>query len=335
MYLQDLPPVDIQSFLQTATILLYIGMLVMIYRAIGMLRSGRDLTFYRLRRDRLIYGWRLFFIGIILGGAALMTQIYGEPTVYSLVEVTATQVPSATPSQTPTLTITPTITPTPTITLTPAESYTPSPSPTPHLPIAVEAQFSGLVTPPAEAVFSPLVFSRGIDSSFRLIREAEIFQNPIKEIYGSFSYNNMANGVQWTALWYREGELVYYETNPWDGDTGGLGFTDWSPGSEAWLPGNYKVIIFIGHVPIQVGSFLVQGEPFTRTPTPTITRTPTITPIFTPTFTRWPTLTRTPIVPSITPQQVNTWTPRPTWPPTLTPKPTFTRWPTLTNTPTP
>jgi hypothetical protein len=157
-------------------------------------------------------------------------------------------------------------------------------------------------------------------------------------MYAVFSYDGMIRGSQWTALWYRNGGLAHYETLPWNGDTGGLGYTDWQPDPSEWLPGTYVVQIFVGSIWKVSGTFTVEGEPPTPVPSNTPTRTPL--PTFTPTLTRtlrpsrtptpipstrtpyvsptrtttptpWPTLTRTPVTPSITPQQIRTRTPTP------------------------
>jgi hypothetical protein len=107
----------------------------------------------------------------------------------------------------------------------------------------------------------------------------------------------MVDGVQWTALWYYQGELVNFETQVWQGGTGGLGFSEWGPDAEAWRPGIYQVQIFVGTEAKVVGEFLVSGEPVTSTWTPTPTRTPTPTftvtntPTITATHTRLPTAT--------------------------------------------
>jgi hypothetical protein len=139
----------------------------------------------------------------------------------------------------------------------------------------------------------------------------------------------MTPGAQWSALWYRNGELLFYESIPWNGGTGGYGYTEWKPPSDSWLPGIYEVQIFIGMELVEsAGStFTVTGTPATaapsltptRTPSPTATvgPSPTRTNTATPTATMTPTITKTPTI-------------------TLTRRPTETRWPTLTsaNTPT-
>jgi type VI secretion system secreted protein VgrG len=234
--------------------------------------------------------------------------------------------------------------------------------------LAIEGKFTGTLTPPAEAVFSAIDFSNiGLDGLNRAIEPTDTFTNPVGSMFAAFSYNGLADGIQWTALWYRQDELVSFETKPWDGGTGGYGFSEWHPKAEEWLPGEYQVQLFLGYDWYQVDFFTVIGTPppstatFTPTPsqtlppTATATRTLTPTPSLTPSRTPTPTTTRTPtplpgtVVPTATPEPTNT--PRPTATPItptatitrhptatpITPTVTLTRWPTpeITNTPTP
>jgi type VI secretion system secreted protein VgrG len=225
---------------------------------------------------------------------------------------------------------------TPSITPSPAISYTPTSSPTPKIPLSIEIEFESTITPNSEAVFSRLTFTDGLDDQYRPLKPGEVFQNPINHMYAVFSYDNMVVGSQWSALWYREDELVHYETIPWDGGSGGLGFTDWEPDPSEWTPGEYQVQIFTGLNWKRSGFFTVEGEPPTAVPSATFTpsKTPTIT--RTATRTPWPSSTpvpsRTPF-PSATPRLTNTprATSTPYKPPTITP--TQTPWPTITRTP--
>jgi type VI secretion system secreted protein VgrG len=146
----------------------------------------------------------------------------------------------------------------------------------------------------------------------------------------------MVRGAQWTALWFRNGELVHYESKPWDGETGGLGYTDWQPAASEWLPGIYEVQIFVGIDWKISGNFTVEGD--APTPLPTETPTRTRIPSSTPTLTRTPrpTYTLTPVASTHTPRPTPTATPiPPTRTPYISPTPTLTRtpWPTLTRTP--
>lgn len=167
------------------------------------------------------------------------------------------------------------------------------------MPGDIGALFDSDVTPNPDSLFSPLQFATRVSASYQPIDPAIEFQNPVGKMYATFSYNQMTNGVQWTVLWYYQGQLVYYETAPWEGGSGGYGYSEWEPSAESWIPGLYEVQIFIGSEWEISGYFTVIGNPPTSTHTPTLTKThtPTNTPTNTrtprPTDTRMPTLTPT------------------------------------------
>lgn len=339
---------DIHSAVQVTLLILLFLIVLMIWQGITSIKNARRLPFFRLRRNRTLRGWRLLGGSILLIILAIFLNSRLEPMIYTVFPPTATITLTPTITTSPTITQTPTITLSPTVTLTPAESYTPTITPTPFVPLAVEARFEAKVTPNPDAVFSDLVFTQGIDALYQPVAAGTEFQNPVGHLYAVFSYDQMVDGSQWTALWFRNGELVYFETRVWDGGTGGFGYTDWNPDPSEWLPGQYEVQIFNGLIWKRSGRFTVQGEPPTPAPTltPSISPTPTrtLTPTRTPSPTRTATLppalrpTRTPylsptITPSRTPYPTLTRTPvtpTRTLPPTRTPLPTRTRYPTLT-----
>lgn len=336
----NLPELDVLSFLSWSILFAVISGLIAFFRGFQLIRASRSQPFFRRRRMMLVRGWRVLFVGLILLGISLILSIAGEPFAYAVYPITPTPSLSPMPTQSLTITPTPSKTLSPTPTLTPAESYTPTITPTPFMPLAIEAQFEAFVTPNPDAVFSPFVFAKDIDSLFRPVRPDTVFQNPVGQILAVFSYDKMIDGSQWTALWYRDGELIHYESLVWNGGTGGLGFSEWRPDAEAWSPGNYQVQIFVGLELKVVGDFIVEGAPVTSTPTVTKTNTITLTPTITltntigpsltptpipPTQTPYPTLTRTPVTPSQTPYSTLTRTPVT---PSQTPYPTLTRTPT-------
>ncbi len=194
------------------------------------------------------------------------------------------------------------------------------------MPLAVANMFESTTTPNPEAVFSDLTFTDGLDDQYRPLKPGEVFQNPIVHMYAVFSYDQMVVGSQWTALWYRNSELVHFETIPWNGGSGGLGYTDWQPEPSEWLEGEYEVQLFVGEIWRKSGKFLVEGVPPTSQPS--------LTPTASATSTTTPTASRTPF-PTQTPVPTNT--PRPTPLPYSSPTPTVkpTAYPTLTRTNTP
>lgn len=306
---------DIQTGIQTAFILTLLLGLLALLMGVRSIRAGNRLQYFRKRRDRVMAGWRLIFVGVVFGMTSFVVNRYAPPVVYRIYP------PSPTVTLTPTITETPTITLTPTITETPTITNTPSVTNTPALPEAVATEFQSTVTPASQPVFSKLQFARKLDKSYLPIDPATEFANPIQELYGVFTYDKMTPNAQWSALWYRNGELVFFETIPWNGGTGGIGYTNWNPPSGEWLPGSYEVQIFVGTNWIVSGQFTVTGTPPTSAPTLTPTRTTTPTATIGPSPTRTSTATRTV---TVTPTITRTPTV------TRTPRPTDTRRPTLT-----
>ncbi len=284
--------------------------LVAIAGGVRTLRRAQRIPFFRLRREHLLRGWRWILVGLVLQGLAW----WALPRWLARADATPPAAAAATPAsdaaQAPTATATPRPSPTvtPTVTNTPSETYTPTITPTPYIPEAILARFESTATPPPEARFSPITFTVGLDlETFRPLRPGQVFQNPVGHMYALYSYDGMVDGVQWTALWYRDGELVHFETRPWAGGTGGWDYTDWDPEPQEWLPGVYTVYIFVGTQLVTQGSFVVEGEPPTLTPTPspTVAVTPTPppppAPTATPSLTPTPSPTRTPFTPVPTP----------------------------------
>jgi hypothetical protein len=288
---------DIHAGIITIIVLAVLFALLFFRVGIRAIQSARKLTFYRLREKRMSSGWRMLIAGLLLLLIGAWLGRFGEPIAYRYFPPSPT--PSLTPTITliPTITLSPTITLTPTITDTPSVTDTPTITPTPFIPPAIEALFNSDVTPNPDAVFSPLQFST-VYENFECVAPSTTFVNPIREMWACFSYNNMSPGVQWTALWYYGNELVHYETLPWDGTTGGLGYSQWAPPPDMWKPGTYTVQLFVGLEFRGSGKFRVTGEPPTAvptiTPSPTISPTVTRTPSATPTFTLTPETTLTP-----------------------------------------
>ena len=319
---------DIRTFVQTAFYLSILGIVIGVWLGIRNIRNGQRLMYFRKRREMIVRGWRMILVAVFMVGAAFFLNQYAEPVAYQLFP------PSPSPTLTFTITLTPTISMTPTITLTPTITHTPEISPTPILPSGILAEFTSEITPNPNSVFSPILFSTRMDEETRQpISPAETFNNPVGKLIGTYSYNNMLAGAQWTVIWYRlaDGEVICYETVPWAGSTGGYGYVECEPISTAWQPGEYEVQMFIGDVWLVSGRFNVAGDPPTPTATPSPSRT--LTPTFTITPTPLPTGTAT-----VTPTRTSTMTPTPsrtppptsTMPPTRTPRPTDTRWPTVT-----
>lgn len=298
---------DIATTVRVFFVLLLLLSALFLYRAWRGFQEAKRLYFFIKRRQLLKQIWVLIFIGLIIIVFAFSVNRFTEPIVYRFF------LPSPTLTLTPTNSLTPTITQTPTISPTPTVTFTPLFTSTPVLPVVISEGFKSTVTPNPKAVFSQIVFSRKLDKYLRPLNPEQSFKNPIITLFGSFSYDQMIIGSQWTALWFRDDELIAYESLPWNGASGGYGFTESKLSPEEWLPGKYEVQIFIGNTWKISGFFDVVGTPATPTPTPTSIPTKTLTPTPTPTRTptQTPTITLTP-TPKPTMTLTYTRTPRPT-----------------------
>ncbi len=266
----------IDQTIQLLALLLFVSTLLVVYGGWRQVLSARSLPYFLLRQSRTVRGWRWIMLGVALGVLGLTVQVYGRPIAYRIMPPTPSSTPTATITRTPTITLTPSITATPSITLTPSITPTGTATSTPGLPETIRVLIRETVTPAEDAALSPIQVARRIDGLNRALNPAETFENPIGRLYGAFTYNNLQNGLRWTALWYRGDEVVCIETQAWDGDTGGFGFTECE--LERWLPGKYEIRMFLGERWRVSASFSVEGEPPTPTPTPSETPTVSNTP---------------------------------------------------------
>src|SRR4030042_5171992 len=131
---------DIHSAVQTAIILSIVFVVISAIAGWRAIQKGRTLKFFRMRRERIMRGWRMFLLAVIFIIIAFLLNSVAEPVIYGFFPPTATLTMTPTVTLTPTVTVTPTITLTPTITPTPSVSATPTITPPPHVPLAVESQ---------------------------------------------------------------------------------------------------------------------------------------------------------------------------------------------------
>lgn len=278
------------------------------------LRQARNLPFFLMRRRAVLSGWRSIGFGLAFGVLGGLLQGFGTTALFRLIPPTASVTPTAAPTLTGTITPTFTVTWTPSVTVsptestTPTETATPAPSPTPSLPRDISSLFTSSQTPEPGAAISPVIVAPRLNGLNLPVNASDTFTNPVQKLFGQFSYNFMADGVQWTALWLLDGKVVWHETKPWDGDTGGNGYTGpvEGPVDGVWAPGEYEIQIFVGQEWKSSGRFTVVGTPPTATPTssPIPTKTPTPTPTPTRTRTRIPSATPTPAPPTRTPRPI-------------------------------
>ncbi len=265
----------IDQTVQLIAVAMFGGLVFFVWVGWSQIREANRLPYFMLRRDRVAVGWRLLLLGFVLGAGGLVVHAFGRPAAYVIVPPTASITPTPTITSTPTITPTPSITPTPTITPTPSITPTPTPTGTPTLPDQITVLFRETVTPPPDAAFSPLQVSTRLGPANQAVNPRGVFILPEGRLFAAFSYNFLEDGVRWTAIWYLGNEIVCLETQPWDGGTGGFGFTECEP-DTGWDPGEYEIQMFLGRTWKVSTRFTVLAG--TETPIATATVTASVVP---------------------------------------------------------
>jgi hypothetical protein len=249
----------IDSALQSLILLLAACMVGLMWAGWRLVRGSGGLRFYSLRRQRVATGWRLIVGGIVAGLLAVLLRAYGRSVAYAILPPT----PSVTPTRTQTLT--PTITRTPTITSTPEATATATETSTPSVPEPMLVTFHETITPGTSAALSPISITTRLDGFNRPLDAREEFAQAPRRLFGAFTYDGLQDGMRWTAIWRRAETIVCLESKPWDGGTGGYGYTECAP-EAGWAPGEYEVQMFLGETWWVSTRFIIIGA--SNTPTP-------------------------------------------------------------------
>lgn len=239
-------------------------------------RRADSEPFFLVRQQLLRRRLRYLTIGGAMLIAALCGQLFGVRAIQTVVTPTPTPTTPPTPTPTPTITLSPTITLTPSITpvpsrtLTPSQTFTPSRTPTPTetgtpaYPRLRITDTASTVTPNPDTVIGLFTFAQDYTKQYDPINGGEVFVNEgLTQMVVLFTYTGMIPEVQWTTVWYYEGEPVYIETLSWDGFEAGFAVTKWE--NDDWRPGHYQVHIYVGDVLKRAGQFRVVAAP-TATP---------------------------------------------------------------------
>ena len=245
---------DIHAGIVVIVLLLILVAVLTFIRGYRSYREANSMQFFNKKRIRRQTAVLIILLSILILIFTFGVATMAEPLIYRV------YIPSPTPTLTPTVTLTPTITLTPTLTPIPTATPVPLYTPTPLLSIIISSQFTSDTTPNPDAVFSPLTFSKKINKNYQAVNPNDVFAAPIDTLYATFSYDSMTRNSQWTALWFREGELICMESIPWNGASGGYGYTECKLNADRWQPGNYSVQIFVGETWKQTGTFRVSGE---------------------------------------------------------------------------
>ena len=92
---------DIHTGVITFVILLLVLAVIGFWSGIRLIRKARTLKFFRMRRDRMVTGWRMLGFSVICIILALLARQFAEPVAYHFFPPTITPTLTPTPSPTP------------------------------------------------------------------------------------------------------------------------------------------------------------------------------------------------------------------------------------------
>ena len=153
--------------------------------------------------------------------------------------------PTATPTNTP---VPPTATPTSTATPVPPTS---TPTPAGGIPILTPVPRTPA---PSEARMGPIEFAEDVTSDIQAINSSDIFPNGIDIVYAIYPFSGMQRGLDFTAIWYRNGVEVAREETEWPYGERATSYSFLVPRGE----GLYKLELHVNDTIMASGLFEVR-----------------------------------------------------------------------------
>lgn len=204
---------------------------------------------------------------------ALPTEIPAALSLAAPVQAAEAQpLPAALPTFTP-VAVVELATPSPTATATPVPpSPTPTATPSPVPPTATPSPVPPTATPtlPAPAAYlptspartpappgtriGPIEFASGITRDVQAINPNRRFPASIHSIYAVYSYSGMENGLDFTAVWYRNGVEVSRGSEEWRWGVKASSYSYFNPPGE----GLYKLELYINDSVLATGLFEIR-----------------------------------------------------------------------------
>ena len=108
--------------------------------------------------------------------------------------------------------------------------------------------------------FGEIVFSSAIDADNQPLDAASEFAD-VATIYGSFSYQGMANGMPWATKWYYEGQEVTGGDTTWNAGESGQYAVSLNNGGDSLPVGAYTLELYLAGSVVRVAEFVVTDRP--------------------------------------------------------------------------
>jgi hypothetical protein len=172
-----------------------------------------------------------------------------------------TQMPTATDEPSASVTLSATATPTPTPVLPPLTPAPPSPSPT----LAASATSTSIppsptpasspIPAPTSVQMGPIAFATQIGDRREPIDPTTVFSDTVNQVYASFPYSGMRNGITWTQIWYFNDVEFSRGEETWEWGSDDLSYVFTKPVGA----GDYRLELYVNDDLVASGAFTVRG----------------------------------------------------------------------------
>jgi hypothetical protein len=110
-----------------------------------------------------------------------------------------------------------------------------------------------------DTTITPLVFSTEMDDDYKAVAPRQVFGEGFFTIYATFDYDHMVEGMAWSWIWRRNGEVVNGGNELWAYGDDGPGWIYYEP-PEGFQPGEYTLEVWVNGELFQRGGLTIESE---------------------------------------------------------------------------
>lgn len=110
-----------------------------------------------------------------------------------------------------------------------------------------------------DTTITSLVFSTEIDDNYKPVAPRRVFGEGFFTIYATFDYDHMAEGMAWSWIWRRNGDVVNGGNELWAYGDDGPGWIYYEP-PEGFLPGDYTLELWVNGELFQRAGLTIESE---------------------------------------------------------------------------
>ena len=108
-----------------------------------------------------------------------------------------------------------------------------------------------------------IAFSRQVSDAYEPVLPSRIFEAGYYTIYATFSYDGMADGMEWAWVWRHNGQPVSGGTQLWNYGADGPGYVYLNP-EEGFQPGQYTLQVWVNEQLMTESNLIVTAAATSR-----------------------------------------------------------------------